>query len=125
MTIASAMEELVEKVRELGIGDFFDGMDYDDIIEMGLYRYGKYIEDNLSGIMKDMEITDSESINPGDYTQCSTCPSMITWEDFARNNGQCLECSPADSEDENLEIESDDLWDDDYLTDWVGDMGDN
>jgi hypothetical protein len=63
MTISSAMDELIEKVRELGVGDYFDGMDYDEIIEMGLYYYGKHIEDNLDGIMEDMEIgeVDSES----------------------------------------------------------------
>jgi hypothetical protein len=55
MSISRGMDELIEKVRDLGIGDFFDGMDYDDIIEMGLYYYGKHIEDNLEGIMEDME----------------------------------------------------------------------
>ena len=113
MTISNAMEELVEKVRELGIGEYFDGMDYDKIIEMGLYYYRKHIEEHIDEIMDDMEI-DSESVeNSGDYTKCSTCPKMITWEEFGKNNGQCLECSPIEK-DEPLDLED---------SDWMGDMG--
>ena len=55
MSISEAMEELVEKVRELGAGAYFDGMNYDEIIEMGLYHYGKHIENNIEGILEDME----------------------------------------------------------------------
>ena len=63
MTISQAMEELVEKVRELGVGDYFDGLDYDNIIELGLYYYGKHIEDNIDEIKETMypDETDSES----------------------------------------------------------------
>jgi hypothetical protein len=110
MTISIAMGELVEKVRELGVGDFFDGMDYDEIIEMGLYYYGKHIEENLEDIMEDMEI-DSESDevdkSGGDYTTCSTCPNRITYEDFGVNGGQCYECNP-DLIEETDYLEEDD-----------------
>ena len=63
MTISQAMEELVEKVRELGVGDYFDGLDYDNIIELGLYYYGKHIEENIDEIKETMypDETDSES----------------------------------------------------------------
>lgn len=60
MTISITLEKLVEKVRELGIGNFFDDMDYSEIIEMGLYYYGKHIEENLDSIMEDMEIENQE-----------------------------------------------------------------
>ena len=59
MTIYEAMEELVEKVRELGIGEYFDGMDYDEIIAMGLYYYRKHIEEHIDEIMDDMEIEEA------------------------------------------------------------------
>ena len=107
MTISITLEKLVEKVRELGIGNFFDDMDYSEIIEMGLYYYGKHIEENLDSIMEDMEIEnqeitfgdsgldeiDSESVETWKCSKCGTDCSAI----------QC----PADSDD--------DLIEDDYL----------
>jgi hypothetical protein len=49
----------------LGAGEYFDGLDYDDIIELGLYYYGKHIEENIEEILEDMypeDDIDSESI---------------------------------------------------------------
>ena len=98
MTISSAMKELVEKVRELGVGDYFDGVDYDEIIEMGLYHYGKHIEENLDGIMEDMEI-DSESVETWKCSQCGTdcsaiqCPADSSDDDLIEDTLRCGDCS--------------------------------
>jgi hypothetical protein len=66
MTISQAMDELVEKVRELGVGDYFDGLDYDNIIELGLYYYRKHIEEHIDEIKEEMypDEVDSESDEP-------------------------------------------------------------
>jgi hypothetical protein len=56
MSISEAMEELVERVREIGIGEYFDGMDYDEIIVNALDAYRRDIIARVDEIMEDMEI---------------------------------------------------------------------
>lgn len=85
MSITEAMEELVESVRGAGIGDYFDGMDYDDIIVSALNVYRIHILERVDEILEDME---------------------------------------ADTESTGDQSEPDEWDDDDYLTDWIGDMGD-
>lgn len=55
MSISSAFEELVEGVRELGIGEYFDGLGENETIVLGLYRWEKYLEANIETIKEDMK----------------------------------------------------------------------
>lgn len=36
---------------------------------------------------------------PGDTIECYTCENKITWEEYAKNEGQCFECRPKEDED--------------------------
>jgi hypothetical protein len=55
MTIAEALNELFDLVKSLGIPEYFDGLDDENIIILGLHHYSQYIQENLNGIKEDME----------------------------------------------------------------------
>jgi hypothetical protein len=91
MTISQAMEELVEKVRELGVGDYFDGLDYDNIIELGLYYYGKHIEENIDEIKEEMYPDENDSGSDEDSFDRDWCDfCMISVE--PDGDGDCPHC---------------------------------
>ena len=39
--------------------------------------------------------THVEIQNLGDYTKCDVCEETITWEEYGRNTGLCMECVEA------------------------------
>ena len=66
MTISEAMDNLVEEVRAIGLGEYFDGLDYDDIIVNALDAYRRDIIARADEILEDMYpgAIDSESDEP-------------------------------------------------------------
>jgi hypothetical protein len=55
MSITKALNELNELVKKLGIPEYFDRLTDGDMVILGLFFYGKYIEDNLDSIKEDMK----------------------------------------------------------------------
>lgn len=54
-TIEHAMQELKDKAVELGLDGYFDGLGETEMIVLGLYRWGKYLEANVDDIRGDMQ----------------------------------------------------------------------
>lgn len=54
-TILHALQELKDKAVELGLEGYFDGLGESEMIVLGLYRWGKYLEANLESIKEDMK----------------------------------------------------------------------
>ena len=50
------IEELKDKARTLGVPHYFDGLSDNEIISLGLYYYGKHVEEYVEDIKEAMEL---------------------------------------------------------------------